>query len=242
MSEDLSALEGVEARGWSALEHLSRALHVKEADLGATLDAIVFSATETIEPASYAGVNLLTRGRFVPQATIGGPPPLLDALQQQGLDGPCVDASRDQITISIEDMAAEARWPGYAEQATSLGVLSMLCVPLWVDAEHLGSLSLYSTKPAAFTAHHAQLANLLATHAALALADAQRTGNLRAATANRDVIGMAKGILIERHKITADEAFMLLSKASQSANRKLSAVAQDLVNTGDLPEGAADAG
>ncbi len=239
MSEDLSALEGVEVSGWSALEHLSRALRVKEADLGATLNAIAFSATETIEAASYAGVNLLIRGRFTPQATIGGPPPLLDAFQERTLEGPCVDASRDQITVSIENMAAETRWPRFAEQAVSLGVLSMLCVPLWVDAERLGSLSLYATEPGAFTAHHAQLANLLATHAALALADAQRSRNLQAATVNRDVIGMAKGILIERYKITADAAFMVLSNASQKANRKLADVAQDLVDTGDLPDGVA---
>jgi GAF domain-containing protein len=233
--EDLSALEMVEAPGWSALEHLSRALHVKEADLGATLNAIVFSAAETIDAVSYAGVNLLIRGRFTPQATIGGPPPLLDAFQQRTLQGPCVDASRDQVTISVEDMANETRWPGYAELAVSLGVLSIQCVPLWVDEGHLGSLSLYATVRAAFSAHHAQLASLFATHAALALADAQRTDHLRVAAANRDVIGVAKGILVERHKITPDEAFGLLSKASQNANRKLTAVAQDLVDTGELP-------
>ncbi|MEP7022264.1 MAG: GAF and ANTAR domain-containing protein [Actinomycetota bacterium] len=235
MGEDLSALEVVEAPGWSALQHLSRALHVKEADLGATLNAIVFSAAETIDAVAYAGVNLLIRGRFTPQATIGGPPPLLDAFQQRTLQGPCVDASRDQVTISVENMDDETRWPGYAELAVSLGVLSMLCVPLWVDEGHLGSLSLYATSRAAFSAHHAKLASLFATHAALALADAQRTDHLRVAAANRDVIGVAKGILVERYKITADEAFGLLSKASQNANRKLTAVAKDLVETGELP-------
>jgi hypothetical protein len=52
--------------------------------------------------------------------------------------------------------------------------------------------------------------------------------------ANRDVIGQAKGSLIERHRITADEAFGYLAKASQDVNMKLTAVAGHLVETGEL--------
>jgi GAF domain-containing protein len=220
---------------WSALERLGRALHVREADLGATLDAVVVSAVETIDHTSYAGVNLMLRGRFVPQATAGGPPPILDAFQEQTLEGPCVDASRLQITICVGDMEDERRWPKFAELAVSLGVLSMLCMPLWVDETQVGSLSLYASTRAAFTSRDERLGALFATHAALALAEAQRTEQLRLALANRDVIGAAKGILMERHRITADAAFELLSASSQRANRKLIVVAQDLVDTGGLP-------
>ena len=117
----------------------------------------------------------------------------------------------------------------------SLGVLSMLCVPLWVDDTRVGSLSLYATTRRAFTAYHERLAMLFATHAALALADAQRTDQLRVAAANRDIIGVAKGILVERHRITPDMAFGLLSKSSQDTNQKLVVIAQRLVDTGELP-------
>jgi GAF domain-containing protein len=232
---EVAEVDVVRDMRWSALERLGRALHVKEADLATTLDAIVSSAVDTIDGTSYAGVNLLVRGRFAPQATAGGPPPVLDTFQERTLEGPCVDASRDQVTVCIDDMEGERRWPSFAELAVSLGVLSMLCVPLWVDETRVGSLSLYAVTRGTFTTHHERLAILFATHAALALADAQRTEQLRVALANRDVIGVAKGILIERHRITVDAAFGLLSAASQRSNRKLIAVAQDLVETGEMP-------
>ena len=84
--------------------------------------------------------------------------------------------------------------------------------PLWVDKLHLGTLSLYDHKPEAFASRHVELTGLYATHAALALADAQRTAQLQAALLRRDIIGQAKGILIERDKITSDAAFEYLSR------------------------------
>ena len=52
---------------------------------------------------------------------------------------------------------------------------------------------------------------------------------LRAAMHSRPVIDQAKGILIARHSCTADEAFVMLSEASQRANRKLRDIAVDVV-------------
>ena len=75
---------------------------------------------------------------------------------------------------------------------------------------------------------------LFGTHAALALAEAHRVEQLQAALRNRDLIGQAKGILIERHRLTPDDAFRRLSEVSQSINLKLTAVAQHLVDTGEL--------
>jgi AmiR/NasT family two-component response regulator len=95
-------------------------------------------------------------------------------------------------------------------------------------------LSLYGHKPEAFASRHVQLTGLYATHAALALADAQRTAQLQAALLRRDIIGQAKGILIERDKITSDAAFECLSLVSQRLNIKLTEVAQRLVETGEL--------
>jgi GAF domain-containing protein len=228
-------LDAIDDVSWSALSRLGRAFHVEDGTLVGVLDAIVARATETIEGASFAGINLLIRGQFIPQAMAGKPPHVLDAFQQETSEGPCVDASRDQATIRIDDMATDGRWPDFARLAVSLEVLSMLCVPLWVDQVRVGSLSLYGTTRASFTKHHEGLADLLATHAALALADAQRTEQLTAAMTNRDVIGMAKGILLERYRLSAEKAFEMLSLSSQRVNRKLVEVARELVSTGELP-------
>jgi GAF domain-containing protein len=224
----------LELASWSVLEQLGRALRVPEADLQATLDAIARTAVETIGPAKYAGVNLYEHGKFVPQSVAGEPPLALDVLQQQTGVGPCIDSSRDQATIRVDDMATETRWPRYVERALALGVASMLCVPLYVDDQRLGSVSLYATDRVAFSLADEYVARLFAVQAAMALAEAHRAGQLRQALSNRDVIGQAKGILMERHRITADEAFRMLSQHSQRANRKLADVARTLAETGSL--------
>ena len=217
-----------------ALVQLARALHLNEAELQPTLDAIIAHAVATIEPAEHAGLILVLRGRLVPQATLGEPPHRLDLMQQDTGQGPCIDAANNQTVITIDNTLTDPRWPEFVERAADLGVFSMLCIPLWVDELRLGTLSLYGQKPDAFAPQHRQLTDLYAAHAAIALADAQRTAHLHEAMHNRDIIGQAKGILIERMKITPEDAFACLSRASQHANRKLIAIAQHLVDTGEL--------
>jgi GAF domain-containing protein len=217
-----------------SLDILARALHVKNAELEPALQAIVSTAVETLGSAQHAGLIIVTRGELIPKATTGRPPQLLDQLQQKLKDGPCISAAVEQGLIRIEDMGRERRWPVFAAEAQDLGVCSMLCVPLHVHEQCLGTLSLYSQRSTAFSAHDEQITGLFATLAAIALVEAQRTDQLHTALGNRDVIGQAKGILMERHRITADEAFGYLSRASQSVNMKLTAVARHLVETGEL--------
>lgn len=233
---DVEALLDLDDAQFDTLKVLSRALHVKEADLPQTLEAVLRSATSVIRCAGHAGLNLLVRDRLEPQATVGAAPPRLDALQRRTGVGPCVDASRDQRVIGVADMTRERRWPEFASAATELGVHSMLCVPLWVDERQLGSLSLYSATSAAFAAADRQLADLYAAHAAVALADAQRADQLRRAMTSRDLIGQAKGVLMERHRITADEAFEMLKHASRRLNRKVVDVAESVALSGEFGE------
>jgi GAF domain-containing protein len=226
--------EDIGLASWSVLEQLGRALHVPEAALQATLDAIARTAVETIGPARYAGVNLYQGGQFEPRAVAGQPPLALDVVQQKTGTGPCIDSSRDQITVRVDDMTTEDRWPEYVAQALSLGVASMLCVPLYVHDHQFGSVSLYATGRSAFGLTDEYVARLFATQAALALAEAHRAEQMRQALTNRDVIGQAKGILMERHRITPDKAFAVLSERSQRVNRKLVDVARRLAETGTL--------
>ena len=67
--------------------------------------------------------------------------------------------------------------------------------------------------------------------------DAQaRSDNLEQALLSREVIGQAQGILIERERITAEQAFDILRRASQHLNEKLRDIAQHLVDTGEDPD------
>ena len=233
--EIAAGLTDLDETAWSSLEHLSRVLRVQESGLDGTLVAVLTAAVELIDGAQAAGVNLFERGKFVPQVVLGAAPPILDELQQRTGVGPCIEASRDQRTIEVPDMCGDDRWPVFAKRAVELRVSSMLCVPLWVDERRLGSLSLYASTARAFGTSATRLAGLFATHAALALADAQRTEQLRRVIANRDVIGQAKGILMATQGLRAEDAFAVLITTSQHLNRKLVDVAETVASTGTLP-------
>jgi GAF domain-containing protein len=218
----------------SSLDVLARALHVKDARLQPTLDAIVSAAASVLGPGREAGLILMVHGRLVPQATLGRAPLYLDLHQQETGEGPCIEAAQLQVVIRIDDTRGDSRWPGFCAEAQKYGVLSQLCVPLQVDEQSMGSLSLYAGAPAAFTPTDERVTTVFATLAALALAEALRTEQMRAAVAGRDLIGQAKGILMERHRMTANAAFSRLARISQDRNMKLSEVAGHLVATGEL--------
>ena len=225
----------VTGRSAESLEILARALHVKNAELEPTLEAIVSTAVTMLSPARYAGLTILSRGELIPRATTGEPPLLLDRLQQRLGDGPCISAAKHQSVFRIEDTLQDPRWPEFNAEAARLEVRSMLCVPLWIDERGLGALSLYADQAAAFSDLHERVTILLATFAALALAEAQRADQMHDALGNRDVIGQAKGILMERHGIAADAAFGVLSRVSQAENVKLAEIARRFVQIGELP-------
>ena len=103
-----------------------------------------------------------------------------------------------------------------------------------------GSLSLHSTAPGVFNEETRELARVFAAHASIALVGAARHRNIVAALSSRDIIGQAKGILMERFGITADAAFAVLLRMSQHLNVKLREVSAELCSTGVLP-GVGDA-
>jgi len=234
---DQQNLMEVTGRSAESLEIVARALHVKNAELEPTLQAIAATAVAMLSPARYAALTVLSRGELIPRASTGETPLLLDRLQQRLGDGPCINAAKHQAVFRIEDTREDLRWPQFCAEAARLNVRSMLCVPLWIDERGLGALSLYADQTGAFIEPHERVAVLLATFAALALAEAQRADQLHDALGNRDVIGQAKGILMERHRVTADAAFSVLSRVSQAENMKLAEIARVFVESGEFPGG-----
>ena len=218
----------------TAIDVLARALHIEDARLQPTLDVIVANAAAANPAAQDAGVILFTGGKLVPQATTGHAPQVLDLKQQETGDGPCIEAARTQTLVQVTDTSDDVRWPQFCATARACDVRSLLCTPLWINERNLGALTLYSTKAGAFSPGDTRLISLFATLAALALAEAQRTDQLRDAISSRDEIGQAKGILMERHRINGDAAFAVLSRASQTVNLKLTEVARHLIETGEL--------
>jgi hypothetical protein len=207
-----------------------------------TLAAMVGLAVSTIESCDCAGISLVDRGVV---ATLVHTDPMFDdlgAIEGTAGEGPSLDAIAGGLMIYADDLTEDARWPRFAPRASATGIRSALALPLGNSAS-FGALTLYAHYPAAFGAVDRAKAVILASLASLAVAaarshedDERRAENFHAALLTREVIGQAQGILMERERITAVQAFDILRRASQHFNRKLRDVAQDLVTTGERPQ------
>jgi GAF domain-containing protein len=140
-------------------------------------------------------------------------------------------------------LVQETRWPAYVERASKHGARSSLSIPLSAEGGNFGAMNLYSRQPDAFTSEAVALAEIFASHASQASQVASAffrhrdlAEQMREAMRSRAVIEQAKGVLMARHKVTADAAFDLLREASQRMNVKLRQIAQQVVDTGELPE------
>ncbi len=136
----------------------------------------------------------------------------------------------------VADTRVESRWPQFGPLAVEAGAGSMLCTPLAVQDNVYGSLSLVSSVPDAFDEEAQTLAAVFAAHATLALLSVSEVRNLRSMADSRDLIGQAKGILMERFRLTSAEAFSTLVRTSQHHNVKLRTLCQQLADTGELPD------
>jgi hypothetical protein len=211
-------------------------------DVRATLDQVVALAVATIEACEYAGIFLVEEN--VVKTPVSTDPVVADlnSLQHQTGEGPCLDAVAQGITVYAVDFGDDPRWPHFGPQATSRGIRCNLAFPLLTN-ETLGALTLYSRYPLAFgvidRARGLLLAGLTTVAFSSALAhegDERQLTTLHNALATRELIGEAQGILIERERITSDEAFAVLVRASQHLNIKLREVARRLVDTGETPD------
>ncbi|MEJ2889221.1 GAF and ANTAR domain-containing protein [Actinomycetospora aeridis] len=197
-----------------------------------TLQLILTSAVDTSPATDLAGVLLLEgRNTITSPATTDEVVNELDRVQAQYTEGPCVESIFDHEIVVVEDFSDELeRWPHFARSALDHDVHSSLSFQLYSEGKQAGSLNLFSHRKRAFGEDDRILGALFANQAGLALRGAQRVAHLDQAVASRGVIGMAKGILMERFGIGDDEAFQRLVRSSQDTNLKLVDVAQWLVD------------
>jgi GAF domain-containing protein len=201
-----------------------------------TLQRTVDLAVKTIPGCEHAGVSIVHRSKIATPAASDAVPLRVDAIQYEVGEGPCLNAIAESQTFLTDDLGHETRWPKFSARALQeTGVTSMLAFRLFARGHTLGALNLYSTERVAFGEEAQEIGVLFATLAATALAAAQTEEGLRVAIRSRDVIGQAKGILMERHRITDDQAFEMLGRASNRLNVRVAAVAEELTRTGKSP-------
>jgi transcriptional regulator with GAF, ATPase, and Fis domain len=203
-----------------------------------TLDRIVAYAVDLVDGCDSAGVLAIEAGSLRTLAATDDVAVTSDKIQLELGEGPCLDSTlRDERVYRIADMATDTRWRRYASRAQELGIGSAMGFLLYTRERNLGALNLYGRNRKAFGERSEHIGWLLASHAAVAFASARSDAQLQQAIASRQEIGEALGIMMERRKISEQEAFDLLRRRSQDRNVKLRDLARQLPETGELPDG-----
>lgn len=215
-----------------AFSETARRLYVSE-DLDETLGRITASAVETIPACDVASISLVEpSGAITTRAPTDALADRLDEVQYETGEGPCLDAIGTTALAYAPDTTGDDRWPRFSARAREEhGVASILSCRLDVRDETertLGALNLYARHASAFTEADMRMMILFAANAAVVAHAALNQWNLRKALDSRDVIGQAKGILMARQNVSADEAFEMLRHASQRTNIKLRDLAEQI--------------
>jgi hypothetical protein len=197
----------------------------------AILASVTSSAVRLIDGIDVADVLVITDDTYVSLAPTTDVIRELDDLQLKFQEGPCLEAAVAESVIRSSDLRTERRWPRFAEAATERGVHSVLSFQLYSHRSGRGALNLFGHAPRSISVEAEAIGAMLATHAANALVAADRQNQFDSALASRDVIGQAKGVLMERFGVDAVQAFDLLSTLSQNSNTPLRQVATQVVET-----------
>ncbi|MFN2388621.1 MAG: ANTAR domain-containing protein [Actinomycetota bacterium] len=203
--------------------------------LTSTLDTVVDLAVSTLPGCDSAGVTLQGDGELRTAAASNDFTLEMDKIQYDYGQGPCVEALRSGEFRQIHALSEETRWPEYCRRAIEKGVGSNLSFPLR-ETGAAGCLNIYAKSERVFGERAIAIGEIYASQASVALRNAQTYSAARAlatqlteALRSRDLIGQAKGILMEREHASDDEAFAMLVTISQNANIKVREVAERLV-------------
>lgn len=219
---------------------LVQGLHNRpDADSDSVVAELAEHAAAEIPGAQYAGITLTRNAKHIetPAATHHWPL-LLDKIQQRYLEGPCLTAAWEEQTVHVRDLQTDERFPNYRRDALAeTPIRSIMAFQLFIADESLGALNVYSEEPEAFGGEARTLGLIFAAHSSVAWNSARREAQFKRALESRDVIGQAKGMIMERYRVDAVRAFELLRKLSQDSNVPLSKVAADLVAQAQTSKG-----
>src|SRR3954447_13569954 len=210
-------------------------------DLEHVLTQIVATAVDTVPRVDAGGISMTENGHITSRSPTNDDIRKLDDIQAQLHEGPCITAIEsppDDGVVMAQDLTRPPdsdRWPHFAPQAVAQGYQSLLSTQLSPDGGTRAALNLYSHTANTFDERARAVAGLFGLQAALLLYGATHARQLGQALASRDLIGQAKGILMERYRVNSEQAFRMLVSSSQNTNIKLVEVARWLTETGDQP-------
>jgi len=226
-----------------ALDRLGR-IRLTDHSMRSLLGEIASLAQQSLPGRLEASVTLLTGDDPVTPVYTGQLALDLDETQYEVGHGPCLHAAAEGETVAVEDTRSDPRWRDFLDVAVERGCGSSLSLPLPLHEGVSGALNIYARQPATFDERSRTFARRFASYGAVVAGNMlvyesalDRAKNLEAALASRAVIDQAKGILMERFKLTADQAFQALTRLSMETNTKVRDIAERFVDTGELSGG-----
>ncbi|MFI7581502.1 GAF domain-containing protein [Kocuria sp. M1N1S27] len=198
------------------------------------VDQLAEVARAMISSAVGAGATLLDdSGRARSTGATDALTAAADALQYELGDGPCLSAWATAAVVRIDDTADEIRWPQWCATAHAQGIRSVLSTPLVHGDRRVGAMKVYAGEPGAFTAEDEGTLGLLAGAVAVLVGCAQPTdaphrlsASVQSALADRQEVGVAVGVLMERHGTDVQEARAALLAEAVLQDRPLAHVAR----------------
>jgi GAF domain-containing protein len=210
--------------------------------LDAALRLVVALARVTVGGADGASVSLRRHGVLATVAasdeTVSG----MDRDQYATGEGPCVAAATEGHWFHVESLDNERRWPEFIPMARRRGINSIISTPLLTQTRPVGALNIYSIRSGAFAAPELELSSFFAAQASDLLLSAamdvsveELSRRLQDALRGRDVIAEARGAIMERHGVSAQDASTQLRRSSRRTNTPLRRIAEDIMASTQSP-------
>jgi transcriptional regulator with GAF, ATPase, and Fis domain len=162
---------------------------------------------------------------------------LLELFQLQADQGPCLDCFRTGHPVSVADLRSAGRWPRFTAAAAEVGFSAVHALPMRLRNEVIGALNLFDVEPSALDESRLRIGQALADAATIGLLQQRAihrrdvlTEQLQTALNSRILIEQAKGVLAERLSLPMDQAFTVLRDGARHNNRRLSELAQAIVD------------
>ena len=152
-------------------------------------------------------------------------------------EGPCITAVLERRTVRSGSLGGETMWPRFGPSVGRWGVHSALSLPLLLPEHVVGALNVYAYGRDVFDQHAADLGELFAKPAAVAVHNAQiladalaLTAQLQSALSTRMVIDQAIGVIRGTTGANAEDAFTELRAMSQAEHGSLAVAAQHVID------------
>ncbi len=190
----------------------------------------------------HCGLSIVVAGR-APEtvAATDDVPVLVDWLQHELRQGPCVAADAGETLVS-RDLAADPRWPEFGKTCDAvLNVCSLVSIQIPVTPPDRARLNFYSSEPHAFD--HLDLDGALwlsRVAGPMVRRQIEEFGEALLAAGPRGCsrVAVAVGTIIGLYQVNSTDAFDMLVEASRDLRRGLLGVAIDVAADGHLPEAA----